>query len=55
MTKKNLITFLLIASYTAVTFFAGCIPEDSLQWSADGSKGIYGKKGAADIGCEVDQ
>jgi hypothetical protein len=46
MTKKNLITFLLIASYTAVTFFAGCIPEDSLQWSADGSKGIYSKKGA---------
>jgi hypothetical protein len=46
MTKKNLITFLLIASYTAITFFIGCIPEDSLQWSADGSKGIYSKKGA---------
>ena len=25
---------------------AGCIPEDSLQWNADGSKGIYSKKGA---------
>jgi hypothetical protein len=46
MTKKNLITFLLIASYTAITFFIGCIPEDSLQWSADGSKGIYSKDGA---------
>ena len=46
MTKKNLINFLLIASYVAITFFIGCIPEDSLQWSADGSKGIYSKKGA---------
>ncbi|MBN1391245.1 MAG: hypothetical protein JW947_00405 [Sedimentisphaerales bacterium] len=46
MTKKNLITFLLIASYTVIAFFIGCIPEDSLQWSADGSKGIYSKNGA---------
>jgi hypothetical protein len=46
MTKKNLITFLLIASYTAITFFIGCIPEDSLQWSLDGSTGIYSKKGS---------
>jgi hypothetical protein len=37
---------LLIASYTVVAFFIGCIPEDSLQWCADGSKGIYSKKGA---------
>ena len=46
MTKKNLITFLLIASYVATTFIIGCIPEDSLQWSADGSTGIYSKNGA---------
>ena len=36
----------LIAFYIAVSFFVGCIPEDSLQWSATGSKGIYSKKGA---------
>jgi hypothetical protein len=46
MTKKNIINFLLIASYAFVVFFIGCIPEDSLQWCADGSKGIYSKKGA---------
>jgi len=46
MTKRKLINFLLITSYIAVTFFIGCIPEDSLQWSADGSTGIYSKDGA---------
>jgi hypothetical protein len=46
MTKKNLINFLLIASYIAATCIIGCIPEDSLQWSADGSIGIYSKDGA---------
>jgi hypothetical protein len=46
MTKKNLIAFLLIASYVAVAFILGCYPEDSLQWSATGSTGIYRKKGA---------
>lgn len=46
MTKKKLIAFLLTASYVAAAFIIGCIPEDSLQWSADGSKGIYSKKGA---------
>lgn len=46
MTKKNLITFLLIASYVATTFIVGCIPEDSLQWSADGSVGVLGVNGA---------
>jgi hypothetical protein len=46
MTKKNLISFLLIASYVAATFIIGCIPKDSLQWSADGSTGIYSKDGA---------
>jgi hypothetical protein len=45
MTKKNLITFLLIASYVAVAFILGCYPEDSLQWSKDGSTGIYRKNG----------
>jgi hypothetical protein len=46
MTKKKLINFSLIASYITVTFIIGCIPEDSLQWSADGSTGIYSKDGA---------
>ncbi len=46
MTKKNLTTCLLIASYVAITFILGCFPEDSLQWSATGSTGIYSKKGA---------
>lgn len=46
MTKKNLINFLLVVSYVAIAFFIGCIPEDSLQWSLDGSKGIYSKNGA---------
>jgi hypothetical protein len=46
MTKKNLTAFLLIASYVAVTFIVGCYPEDSLQWSKDGSTGIYRKNGA---------
>lgn len=46
MTKKNLINYLLIALYIAVTFIIGCYPEDSLQWSATGSTGIYRKNGA---------
>jgi len=45
MIKKKLINFLLIATYTATTFILGCIPEDSLQWSSDGSTGIYSKEG----------
>jgi hypothetical protein len=40
------ITSCLITFCIAVSFFVGCIPEDSLQWSNDGSKGIYSKKGA---------
>ena len=40
------ITCCLVAFYIAISFLAGCIPEDSLQWSADGSKGIYSKAGA---------
>jgi Tol biopolymer transport system component len=46
MNKKNLIRFLLAASCTAAAFIAGCFPKDSLQWSKDGSKGIYSKAGA---------
>jgi hypothetical protein len=45
MTKKNLIAFLLIASYIAVAFILGCYPENSLEWSKDGSTGIYRKNG----------
>ena len=40
------ITWYLIAFYIAVSFFAGCYPEDSLQWSTDGSTGIYSKNSA---------
>lgn len=46
MIKRKLISFLLITSYIAITFIIGCIPEDSLQWSANGSTGIYSKNGA---------
>jgi hypothetical protein len=46
MIKKNLIGISLAASYVIAALIAGCIPEDSLQWNADGSKGIYSKKGA---------
>lgn len=46
MTKKRIINFLLVVSYIVAVFIIGCIPEDSLQWSQDGSIGIYSKKGA---------
>jgi Tol biopolymer transport system component len=46
MIKKNLIGISLAASYILTVLIAGCVPEDSLQWSADGSKGIYSKEGA---------
>jgi len=32
--------FGLAAFYVAVIFLAGCVPEDSLQWSEDGSTGL---------------
>lgn len=32
--------FGLAAFYIAVIFLAGCVPEDSLQWSEDGSTGL---------------
>jgi hypothetical protein len=35
----------LIAFCVAVSLFAGCLPGDSLQWNADGSKGLYSKNG----------
>jgi hypothetical protein len=44
--RNRKITWCLIAFYIAAIFFAGCYPEDSLQWSKDGSTGIYRKKGA---------
>ncbi len=45
MTNRK-ITWCLITSYITVSFIAGCFPKDSLQWSKDGSKGIYSKDGA---------
>jgi len=46
MTKKNLTSYLLIISYIAASFIIGCYPKDSLQWSSNGSIGIYSKDGA---------
>ncbi len=46
MTERSSISVLLIASCAAIMFIPGCFPEDSLQWSATGSTGIYSKKGA---------
>jgi hypothetical protein len=46
MIKKNLAAISLIAAYAAIILIAGCIPEDSLQWSKDGSRGLYSKDGA---------
>ena len=46
MNKKIIVRILLAASYIAAAFIAGCFPKDSLQWSKDGSTGIYSKSGA---------
>jgi hypothetical protein len=46
MTKKNMIVLSLIALYAALIFAVGCVPEDSLQWSQDGSVGLYSKNHA---------
>jgi hypothetical protein len=46
MTKKNIIKLSLAASCILAAFITGCFPKDSLQWSKDGSKGIYSKGGA---------
>ena len=45
MNKKNLVNLSLAAVFAIVMLIFGCIPEDSLQWSKDGSKGIFSKKG----------
>jgi hypothetical protein len=45
MNKKIIVRILLAASYIAAAFIAGCFPKDSLQWSKDGSTGIYSKNG----------
>ena len=36
----------LVLLYIAVIFFTGCIPENSLEWSEDGSVGLLRVKGA---------
>lgn len=46
MVKKNIIKLSLVASYIFAAIIAGCFPKDSLQWSRDGSAGIYSKDGA---------
>lgn len=38
-------SFGLVAFYVAVIFLAGCFPEDSLQWSEDGSVGLLRVEG----------
>jgi hypothetical protein len=38
--------FGLVVFYAAAVFIAGCIPEDSLQWSEDGSVGVMSYEGA---------
>jgi hypothetical protein len=42
---KNRVTYLL-ALVTSIFLFAGCIPEDTLQWSQDGSVGLLRVEGA---------
>jgi len=44
--NNHWITYALAASCVAVIFFGGCIPEDSLQWSDDGSVGVLAVGGA---------
>lgn len=39
-------TYALVAFSLALLFFGGCIPEDSLQWSDDGSVGLLKAEGA---------
>ncbi|MHC4325314.1 MAG: hypothetical protein ACYSUX_13710 [Planctomycetota bacterium] len=38
--SNHRIKFGLLAFFAAVVFIAGCIPEDSLEWSEDGSVGL---------------
>ncbi len=44
--NKNRVTYLLAFLVTAIIFLTGCIPEDSLQWSEDGSIGLLRVDGA---------
>ena len=44
--NNHWITLALVTSSLTVLFFGGCIPEDSLQWSDDGSVGLLGVSGA---------
>lgn len=43
--NNHWMTFALVTSSLAVLFFGGCIPEDSLQWSDDGSVGLLKAEG----------
>ncbi|HUW19563.1 MAG TPA: hypothetical protein VMW16_09695 [Sedimentisphaerales bacterium] len=38
--NNHRMSYLFVACYAAAAFIAGCIPEDSLQWSQDGSVGL---------------
>ncbi|MHC4086069.1 MAG: hypothetical protein ACYSWZ_17730 [Planctomycetota bacterium] len=38
--KNRIKSFGLVAFYVAAVFLVGCIPDDSLQWSEDGSVGL---------------
>ena len=44
--NNHRITCGLVACYVAAVFLTGCIPEDSLQWSEDGSVGLLRVEGA---------
>jgi hypothetical protein len=44
--SKNIVTFCLIVFCIAATLLTGCIPEDSLEWSEDGSVGLLRIDGA---------
>ncbi len=44
--NKRCITYAIIVSSIAAIFFGGCVPEDSLQWSDDGSVGLLRVAGA---------
>ncbi|MHC4666365.1 MAG: TolB-like translocation protein [Planctomycetota bacterium] len=44
--NDHTIRYLLVALCAVAAFIAGCIPEDSLQWSQDGSVGLLRVQGA---------
>lgn len=43
--NNHWMTYALVISSLVVLFFGGCIPEDSLQWSDDGSVGLLKAEG----------